>query len=106
MHHVVPASLKSVDDTLSVFVGFGIGAIVLAVVLLFAIPAEHYVSMILGVSGGAAVGISLFLKVTLWLVAPIGYGLLILSAIALAYELYTKFKTGKFDVPGDGQGNL
>lgn len=91
----VPASLTHVSTSLGILAVVGVIALAVGVGLYFTVPETHKLSIILAGIGGSLVGISLLLKVSLWLIPWIAYSFLGLAVIALGYEFYIKISGNK-----------
>lgn len=94
----VPTALASFADTLTVLCVLATLAVAGAIALFIWLPANR-ISILLGEGAAAILGISLFLKVTLWTVPWVAGALCLAAVAALVYEIYERVHTGKFVNP-------
>lgn len=90
-----PPSLNHVATSLDVIIVMAVVALGVSIALYFFAPETHALSITAAGASGAVEGSALALRVTLWLIPWIVYGLLILATGFLAYELYLRFTAEK-----------
>jgi hypothetical protein len=88
----VPKSLHNTDVSLDWLIFMSILVLSGGVALFFFLPAAHRVSGMLIAGGGSTLGISLFLKTTLWLIPWVSGGLIVLGFGVLVYEVILKLR--------------
>lgn len=90
--HPIPPSLNNINKSLDVLVVVSILVIGASIAAFFFLPAISHSIAFTGAAGaGGVLGVSLFLKVTLWLIPWIAGGVLILSLAYLGLEAYKHF---------------
>jgi hypothetical protein len=95
--HAASPSLQRFLHGLDWFMWLSVAAIAASAALFFYLPTNHRLSMSLGVAGSSVIAMSMFLKVTAWLVPWFAGGAIVLAVLILAYELWRKARTGSFD---------
>jgi hypothetical protein len=91
-----PSSLIGFDHTLTFVAVLGFGALIVGGVLWwFTPPASHGKALMLAAAGGLALGLSLLLKVMLWLIPWIAGALLLAGLVWLGLELWERYGAKK-----------
>lgn len=90
-----PHDLNGIAWWLEMFAVIAVPITVGAIVAFFLVPEAHRLSTFLGIGGASLFGVSVLLRVSLWLVPWVAGSLGVLAVVALAYELYVKISKNK-----------